>query len=181
MADLFVHRGARRFGFISGPPDSPASIERWVGFRGRLEERGLPPPVRMEGGDFTYEAGARAVMGASPTGGLPDAIFGANDLIAIGAMDRLRRDGGCKVPEDVMIAGCDDISSSSWESYGLTTTAQDMLAMVEAAMTILSAATASPAGERPHRVVVPMRLIERGSTRRADPQTTGPRPSQAEN
>lgn len=177
VADLFAQRGARRFGFISGPPDSPASTERWAGFRDRLEELRLPPPVRMEGGDFTYEAGRRAILGAGPDHGLPDAIFGANDLVALGAMDGLRRDRGCAIPGDVMIAGCDGIPSSSWEGYDLTTTAQDVPAMVDAAMEILSAVTASPAGERPRRVMVPIRLIERGSTRRVGSPSSRGRPS----
>jgi DNA-binding LacI/PurR family transcriptional regulator len=181
VANLFAQRGARRFGFISGPPDSPASAERWTGFRDRLEELRLAQPVWMEGGDFTYEAGRRAILGVDPSRGVSDAIFGANDLIALGAMDELRRVRTYAVPEDVMIAGCDDIPSSSWEGYDLTTTAQDVPAMVDAAMTILSSATASPTEERPRRVVVPTRLIERGSTRRVRSPFMDPRPTRVEN
>ncbi len=45
IADLFVARGARSFGFIRGPMDSPASEERLQGFRDRLAERGLAAPA----------------------------------------------------------------------------------------------------------------------------------------
>lgn len=166
VADLFVARGARRCGFIAGPPDSPASIERWTGFRDRLVDLGAPPPLRLAGGDFTYEAGRRAVLAANTERGFPDAVFGANDLIALGAMDALRRTRGRAVPEEVIVAGCDDIPSASWDGYDLTSMAQDIPAMVDAAMAILSAATASPAEAHPARVVIPTRLVERGSTRR---------------
>ncbi len=166
VAGLFVSRGASRCGFISGPVDSPASIERWTGFRDRLKELCNSPPLWLDGGAFTYEAGRRAILAAAPDRGLPDAIFAANDLIALGAMDELRRHRDCNVPGDVMIAGCDDIPSSSWDSYDLTTMAQDIPAMVDAAMTMLSAVTASPVEGHSERVVIPTRLVERGSTRR---------------
>lgn len=179
VADLFVARGARRCGFIAGPPDSPASIERWTGFRDRLRDLHAPPPLRLDGGDFTYEAGRRAILAADPARGLPDGLFGANDLIALGAMDALRRDRGRAIPEDIMVAGCDDIPSASWDRYDLTTTAQDVPAMVEAALEILSAATASPAEEHPARVIIPTRLVERGSTRRIGGHPAGRTPLSA--
>ena len=166
VADLFVQRGAARFGFISGPSDSPASVARWVGFRDRLAGLGLQTPLLLPGGDFTYDAGRRAVAAARRSGPLPDALFGANDLIALGAIDGLRQDLSLSVPDDVMVAGFDDIPSAAWSAYDLTTAVQDMPFMVEAAMTILHAATAVPARDHEPAVVIPTRLIERGSTRR---------------
>ncbi len=168
VAELFLARGARSFGFVPGPADSPASTARWGGFRDGLAAGGAPGPAhRLAGGDFTYEAGRRAVVEAHRAGALPEALFCANDLIALGAIDGLRQDLGLGVPGDVMVAGFDDIPSSAWEGYDLTTAAQDIPAMVEAAMAILAAATASPVAPHAARVVVPARLIERGSTRRA--------------
>lgn len=167
VAELFLARGARRAGFIAGPPDSPAGVARWAGFHDRLRGAGRPAPAVLAGGDFTYEAGRRAVLQAHRAGGLPEALFAANDLIALGAIDGLRQDLGLGVPGDVMVAGFDDIPPSAWQGYDLTTVAQDVPAMVEAALAILGAATAAPARDHAARVVVPTRLVERGSTRRA--------------
>jgi DNA-binding LacI/PurR family transcriptional regulator len=167
VADLFVRRGARTFGYVSGPADSPANVERWTGFRNRLVGAGHHPPAEMEGGGFSYDVGRRAVLEARSAGPLPEAIFGANDLVAFGVIDELRRLGR-SVPDDVLVAGFDNIPSASWESYDLTTMAQDVPTMVDRAMETLAAVTASPILEHRSHVVVPARLIERRSTRRED-------------
>ena len=96
----------------------------------------------------------------------PDAIFCANDLIAMGAMDALRHRLGRKVPDDVLVAGFDDIPAASWAAYELTSFVQDSALMVGEAVVLLQAATASarPFGGR--RRVLPSRLVERNSTAR---------------
>ena len=175
VADLFVDRGAQSFGFISGPRDSPASIDRWTGFSDRVIERGFGPAIMFGGGDFTYAVGRQAVLDVGRRSGVPDAVFAANDLIALVAIDALRQDLGRSIPDDVMVAGFDDIPSSSWKAYDLTTAAQDIPTMVDHAMTILAAATASPIEEHASKVVVPARLIERGSTGRILRRAIAPR------
>ena len=86
--------------------------------------------------------------------------------MALGAMDRLRHRFGRRVPEDVLVAGFDDIPGSSWASYALTTFVHDSAAMVAEAVALLAAATTSalPFGGR--SAVLPSKLIERATTRR---------------
>lgn len=170
IAEHFVARGARTFGFITGPLDSPASEDRLAGYRDRLRDGGYPAP-QVATGDFHYEgaAGALRTLGA---GGLPDAIFCANDLTAMGAIDALRA-RGARIPQDVMIAGFDGIAAAAWGAYDLTTFEQDAASMVRRAVEIVTATTAMqrPAGEI--AISLPPRLVERGSTRRepATPST----------
>jgi DNA-binding LacI/PurR family transcriptional regulator len=164
IADLFVARGARRFGYITGPAGSPANEERLDGFRNRLAERGATD-LRIAPADFQYQAGLQAALSFFERGKKPpEAIFCANDLMAMGAIDAIRKVVGLRVPEDVMIAGFDDIPAAAWLAYDLTTFVQDAPLMVEEALNIVSSTTAShaPAGEI--RIVVPARLIERGTT-----------------
>jgi DNA-binding LacI/PurR family transcriptional regulator len=165
VADLFVARGARRFGFIAGSEGSHASDERLRGYRERLAAQGFPH-VAAARGDFLYRGGhdaALALLAAAPP---PDAIFCANDLMAIGAIDALRRTAGIRVPEDVLIAGFDDVPEASWAAYDLTTVVQEAPAMVAAALAILEAMMASGASRGGVRKVVPGRLVERATTRR---------------
>lgn len=171
IADLFVARGARSFGYVTGPVDSPASADRLAGFRDRLRDGGFADP-RIAIGNFRYE-GAAAAVRAIGEGGLPEAIFCANDLTAMGAIDAVRARGGRRVPEDVMIAGFDGIPAAAWGAYDLTTFEQDAATMVERAVEIVTAtaATQRPAGEL--ALTVSPRLVERGSTRRA-PAAEGP-------
>ena len=165
LADLLIARGGTRFAYVTGPLKSPANEERLRGYRDRLRERGVAD-LRVETADFRYEAGHAAALAlfADRRSG-PDAIFCANDLLALGAMDALRRTLGVRVPEDVLVAGFDDIPAASWLAYDLTTFVQDAPRMVEAALGIVSAA-AGHAPEGYIRIVIPAALVERGSTRR---------------
>ena len=165
VADLFLARGARSFGFICGPMGSPASEERLQGFRDRLAERGLSAPV-LGRGEFRYELGFEAALTMLRARDRPDAIFCANDLMAIGVIDAARTRCGLRVPEDLMVAGFDDIPAAAWAGYDLTTFVQEAAAMTDRALDILRRGLAL---QRPHGnelVVVPARLMERGTTRR---------------
>ena len=165
VADLFVARGARRFGFIAGSEGSHASDERLAGYRGRLRAHGHAG-IELAAGDYTYEGGLRAVRELRDRGALPDAIFCANDLMAIGVLDGLRRSFGMRVPEDVLVAGFDDVPEASWLAYDLTTVVQDGKAMVAEAMGILQTMMSSSTSTGGIQRLVPGRLIERSTTRR---------------
>ena len=165
IADLFIARGARRFGYITGPAGSPANEERLAGFRGRLAEHGMTD-LQVAPADFKYQGGQQAALGFFGKGETPpEAIFCANDLLAMGAIDAIRRVVGLRVPEDVMIAGFDDIPAASWLAYDLTTFIQDAPMMVQEALNIVISTTVSHASAGEIRIVVPARLIERGTTR----------------
>jgi DNA-binding LacI/PurR family transcriptional regulator len=99
-------------------------------------------------------------------GRLPEAIFCANDLIAIGAIDAVRSRAGLQAPEDFLIAGFDDIAMAGWAAYDLTTFLQDARRMVSETVRVLQTAEGARAPLNEIRLVLPARMIERGSTRR---------------
>ena len=169
IADLFVARGARTFAYIAGPDGSPASEDRLKGFRDRLLARGYDDP-QVAAGDFNYESGLRGLLSLLRDSGPPDAIFCANDLIAIGAIDAIRSRTSLRAPEDVLLAGFDDIAMAGWAAYDLTTFVQDARLMVSETIRVLQTAedARAPLGEV--HLVLPARLIERGSTRRGRPR-----------
>jgi DNA-binding LacI/PurR family transcriptional regulator len=166
IADLFLARGAQSFGFISGPPTSHASAGRERGFTERLMEL-TGRPVTIARADYRYEGGFAAALHMFAGPDRPEALFCANDLIAFGAMDALRNRCGMLVPEDVLVAGFDDIPGAAWASYDLTTFVQDGSRMVDEALVILATAEGGRAPVVIEPVIVPARLIERGTTRRA--------------
>lgn len=132
--------GAKKFGYITGPTDSQANIDRKLGFFSAIEEAGLDQPLILEG-NFRYESGYQAIKNLrdiiSSSKDLPDAIFCANDLIALGAMDALRQEFQINVPNDVLVGGYDNIAEAGWASYNLTTLVHDGPQMVEKAIEIL--------------------------------------------
>jgi DNA-binding LacI/PurR family transcriptional regulator len=164
IADLFLARGARTFGFMSGPPTSHASAGRERGFTERLVEL-TGRHVTIARADYRYEGGFAAALQMFAGPDRPEALFCANDLIAFGAMDALRNRCGMRVPEDVLVAGFDDIPGAAWASYDLTTFVQDGSRMVDEALAILATAEAGKAPVAVEPVIVPARLVERGTTR----------------
>ena len=166
VAELFVERGAKSFGFIAGSAGSHASKERLRGYRARLRQLGYPK-VSTSTGDYLYDGGHRAILALMERGPLPEAIFCGNDLMALGALDALRHALKLRVPEDVLVAGFDDVPEASWTSYGLTTIVQDCKLMVADAMEILKAMMSSGNSAGGIYRTVPCRLTERSTTSRA--------------
>ena len=165
VAAHLVERGATRFGFIAGPANSSASKDRFAGFRERLAENGIEPVAFAEA-DYRYEGGRAAALAIFTDAHPPDALFCANDLMAMGAMDALRTDLGLRVPDDVLVAGFDDIPAAAWAAYGLTTVVQDASRMVDKTIALLRATMAQHDPPGGVGTIVPARLVVRDSTGR---------------
>jgi LacI family transcriptional regulator len=116
-----LSRGAERIAMITGPHLTAAN--RMSGYRRALADAGKQELRSLVvTGDFT-RAGGRAAMTRLMRGRRrPDAVFCANDLTAIGALDAAR-ELGLKVPQDVRVVGFDDIDAASLVSPALTTVA----------------------------------------------------------
>ena len=90
--DLTAHLislGHRRIAFIGGPEGLYASRDRLEGFRAAMAAAGLPDDLVHEG-DFGYDRGFEATRRMIEQESLPDAVIGANDATAIGALGALR-------------------------------------------------------------------------------------------
>ncbi|HSP59342.1 MAG TPA: substrate-binding domain-containing protein, partial [Halomonas sp.] len=97
---------------------------------------------------------------------VPDAIFAANDLMAIAAMETLRHELGLKVPQDVSIVGFDDIPMAAWPSHSLTTLQQPIeLMIVKATELLLNQINQTES--RPDHIKLPVTPMLRNSTRSA--------------
>lgn len=167
IASLFIRQGAKRFGYVAGKKGNMASEDRLAGYAGRLAEQGITN-VRITYGDFLYEGGYRAARELMSAKQKPDAIFCANDLMAIGALEAIRSEFGLSVPEDVMVAGFDDIPAASWPSMQLTTVRQDAPRMVEEALAVLDRMIDGRQLTGGSLRLVPAPLVERRSTQRAE-------------
>ncbi len=136
IASLFIRKGGKRFAYIAGKKGNMANEDRLAGYFGRLIEHGVSD-IPILYGSFRYEGGYGAALDLMKRKDRPDAIFCANDLMAIGAMEAIRSEFGLNVPQDVMIAGFDDIPAAGWPSLQLTTVRQDAPRMVEEALNVL--------------------------------------------
>lgn len=116
VADHLLALGRRRIVHICGPTGNIDAQERAAAFRNALAGKDVLVEVML--GDFYEESGARAVETLLSRGIDFDAIFAANDNMAIGAVEALRK-AGLSVPRDVAVAGFDDIPLA--KHLGLTT------------------------------------------------------------
>jgi LacI family transcriptional regulator len=140
VADYFVQCGRRRIAMISGPQLASTIRDREQGFRAALRRAGvdLPPHYYQQPAAFSHVSGCDAAMRLLELAAPPDAIFCANDVLALGALDGARR-LGVRVPDDLWVVGYDDIEIASWDAYDLTTVRQPMEQMVARAIELLLA------------------------------------------
>lgn len=113
--------GAKTILHIQGPSNSRDALERKKGFVKACEEYGLDSDsISFFQGDFHEPAGEKCALEIIKSGKLPDGIFAANDMMAIGCMRTLQKHG-IRVPEDIRMVGFDDIILASYVEPGLTT------------------------------------------------------------
>jgi len=112
LAEKLTKHGYRSAAILTGPPGLITAQERMLGFAETFAAHGHPIDERwLVPGDFTRDGG---FLGAAELRrrGLSEVelIFAVNDVMAVGAMAYLRS-AGVRLPEDVAVAGFDDISS----------------------------------------------------------------------
>lgn len=141
-ADILLDTGHERLAFVAGVENTSTSRDREHGFVARLQERGCHDYQRVQGA-YTYESGYDAAEGLLAGKVVPDALFCANDIMALGAMDAIH-EAGLRVPDDISVLGFDDIPMASWGSYQLTTISQDVDAMINATIVLMQAKIEKP-------------------------------------
>ena len=132
-----IRAGHRSFGIVSGPPDSTVSSERTEGALQKLRDEGIDD-VTIASGDYGYVTGRACFTEiVEKRGSAPDAVIGANDVMAIGCIDEAREGFGLKVPDDISIVGFDGVGPASYAAYDVTTVRQPVRRMTEAAISML--------------------------------------------
>jgi DNA-binding LacI/PurR family transcriptional regulator len=165
VARRLADSGHRRIAYIAGNEESSTNLERERGFRDGLAERGLRIWARGIG-NYEFEPAreaTRALFGSS--GERPDAVFVASDHMAFAVMDTLRFELGLSVPHDVSVVGFDNVPQAAWPSYALTTFEQPLGMMIEATVGLLQKHLHGERAPHSDNVVVPGRLVERGSVK----------------
>jgi DNA-binding LacI/PurR family transcriptional regulator len=154
-----ITAGRSRIATIAGPLDMTAAADRLTGFHRALSAAGRPPG-QVTFGRFTRDSGERAMSELLSRDPFVDAVFAANDLMAIGAMRTLRA-AGRRVPGDVSVVGYDDIELAQLTEPALTTVRQPIVDQARI-MTelLLDQIGGSPVGDP---VVLPTVLVERES------------------
>jgi LacI family transcriptional regulator, galactose operon repressor len=172
MVRHLIGLGHRRIAIIRGADGNFDAAERLRGYRAALAESEIPPAAELEApGDFSEEAGHRAVHRLLELERRPTAIFAANDSMAVGALSALS-DAGLRVPDDIALGGFDDIPMARYLTPALTSVHVDIGALGARAAARLFEELRSPAERAPTSEILPTTLVIRQS---CGARTTTPR------
>lgn len=142
MRELISHlvevHACRKIAFVRGPEGNQEAEQRLKIFREVLLEYGITPDNDLIiPGDFSRDSGARAVhFLIDHYGHSFDALVGANDDIALGALKAFQ-ERHVRVPDEVMVVGFDDLEESGFSAPPLTTVRQPFYEMGVKAVELL--------------------------------------------
>ena len=159
VANLFMLRGIKTTGYIAGVENTSTNIEREEAFTSQIVESGLPQPRRAVG-NYSYEGGYQAALELGDASDYPEAVFCANDIMAMGAMDAIREELKLSIPGDVSVMGFDDIDNAQWPIYDLSSVKPPVEHMVRRAIANLGDDSSAKTTE-----VLSAKLVLRGSVR----------------
>ncbi|WP_230530014.1 LacI family DNA-binding transcriptional regulator [Microvirga roseola] len=137
MTEHLASLGHSRIAYLSGPPENVLERERFKGYQDGLEAAGIAfDPSLVIPGDFTIGSGVTAGQDLVARAKRPTAVFCTSDEMAIGLM-RTLLSAGIRVPEDMSVAGFDDIEFAAVAEPALTTIHQPRRELGQAAASAL--------------------------------------------
>jgi LacI family transcriptional regulator len=167
-----IERGCERIAMITGPATGPGSAtygraQRYDGYCRALAASGRPVEADLVvDGNFRYESGRTAMPRLLALDRRrPDAVFAANDMMALGAMSVVR-EAQLRVPDDIALVGFDNVPMTGLMVPGLTTMAMPMGELGGAAARLLDQQLALGGGHQPERHIFSAELIVRDSSLR---------------
>lgn len=141
--------GHRSVAFIGGPARNVDAEQRRRGFRAAVRTHGLRATELP--GDFTEESGHAAGLKIAAMRGRPSAVFAANDSMAIGALSAFR-EAGLRVPDEIALAGFDDIPIARFLDPPLTTVKVPIAELGRQGLALLLNGSAEDARNHPSRL-----------------------------
>lgn len=162
VAEHLIGLGHRRIAYLGDQFGYQSDAERLAGYRAALAEAGIPAPEELiANGDGRPEGAMTAMEKLLALAGRPTAVCCYNDMTALGAMRQIRAHG-LRVPEDISVAGFDDLFFASYLQPPLTTVRQPMRRMGQLAMESLFRLMSGE--ESVPQIKVDAELIVRAST-----------------
>lgn len=161
MGRHLIERGFKRVAFIRGPEDNVDAVDRLKGVRAAMQNVDGVELIEYPG-DFRQETGYNTAREIAAMTDRPDAIFCANDEMAVGAIGALH-EAGLRVPADIAVVGFDDIPIARFLTPPLTTVRVPIAELGARATQRLIDALRSGGTLALHREVIQTFLVVRGS------------------
>jgi LacI family transcriptional regulator len=165
MVRHLAEGGCRRIAFIGGPSDNFDARDRLQGYRDALGKAIPDADPWVVEGDFTEASGHAAAQQFLAAAVRPDAVFAANDMMALGCLFALQQ-AGVDVPGEIAVAGFDDIPLARYAHPSLTTMRVDIAGLgAQAMQTLLARLKSEPSTHVRSAAQLDAQLIVRDSTR----------------
>jgi len=162
VTEHLIERGCTKIAHIRGSHEFPHTKVRAQGYQDALRDHDIPFDKQlMQCGDFSTSSGHRVVSEMFTKGVKFDAVFAANDQMAIAAMKVLLQHG-LHIPEDVAVAGFDNLVLASMVTPSLTTVQYPVYQMGYRAMQMM--VDSARGEEGPRKVQLETKLMIRQST-----------------
>ncbi|WP_394839658.1 LacI family transcriptional regulator [Pendulispora rubella] len=174
VTEHLIRMGHTRIAFVGVTPANGAGLHRYRGYMEALRANGIPfdeqlvvgPKVDAGPGFSTQDDGYEGTKRLLASKRHPTAIFARNDFTAMGSMYAIR-DAGLAIPDDIAVAGFDNVPLSAYTAPPLTTVAQrTVLQGREAALLLLDRIDGNRQRER-RNICLDCELIVRQSTTRS--------------
>jgi len=164
-AKHLIEAGYRKIAFIGGSESSPSNKEREEGYKLALSKYKIEidDSLILKGG-FKSKDGYDNMQRLINSGNIPDAVFGGNDIIALGVLHCVQ-ENGLRVPEDIGIIGFDDIPYASLPQIQLTTIEQPKYQMGKYAIELLMKTLEDKTDREIKRIILEPKLKIRKTTR----------------
>jgi LacI family transcriptional regulator len=164
MTCHLLSAGHRQIAFVRGPDGNYDGEERLRGYRSALSEHGVAPSLEWEVmGDFTKAGGERATRELLERSPRPTAVFAANDSTAIGVLSAVRG-AGWSVPDDIAVAGFDDIPVARYLTPPLTSVGVSIIGVGRLATHKLLRAIFERNEHEKNSEILPAKLVVRASS-----------------
>ncbi len=120
MVRHLLEAGHSNVTFIAGPAGNFDAQQRELGYRAAMAKYAPHAPLDVVAGDFNEESGYRAGQQLLARKPRPDAVFAANDMMAVGCLYAFK-EAGVDVPREIALAGFDDIPIARYVTPPLST------------------------------------------------------------
>lgn len=162
ITEYLIKKGRKKIAYIKGKENAPVNADREAGFLHALKNNNLKQNKQLIlPGDYSIESGYQAARELLKQKLDFDALIAGNDMMAIGAMRALLQEG-VRIPEDISVAGADNIQLAEYASVPLTTFFTNMFDLGSEAMKLLIAKINNDKNI-PKKIVIPTKLVIRDS------------------
>lgn len=161
-AETLHKHGYKKLAFLGGPQEASSTQDRASGFIQKANSLGYTDIEVRYARAYAYDAGFRA-MTELLAGTEADAVFCADDLICMGAMDAARAKG-VAIPNEIGFIGFNDMTMAGWKAYDLTTIRQPLTEIILGSVELVVSLLEQP-DRPPEARMLTCHVIERSTLR----------------